>query len=267
MKKYFSVFKISFQQEFVYRMNFVMWRVRNVLQIFLVFFLWDTVFSDPQKVVFGYDRSKILTYVFGLLIVRAFVLSAKAMEVAGEISRGDLSNYLLKPINYFKYWLTRDVSSKALNLSFAFVEVVVLFYVLKPPFFIQSSILLLISFFIALMLAMLIYFLILFLTSSVTFWYPEAGWGTHFLISVIFVEFLSGAIFPLDIFPSAIQNILNLTPFPYLIFFPLQVYLGNITGVLIIKGIITSFIWAILLWFLMNFIWNKGLKAYQSHGR
>lgn len=128
MKKYLELFKISFQQEFVYRLNFIMWRVRNVLQIFLVFFLWDTVFSNSQRVVFGYDRAKILTYVFGLVLVRAFVLSARAVDVGGEVARGDLSNYLLKPISYFKYWLTRDLSSKALNLIFAVFETTALFY-------------------------------------------------------------------------------------------------------------------------------------------
>ena len=101
-----------------------MWRVRNVLRIFLVFFLWDSIFSDPGRTLFGYDRSKILTYVFGILIVRAFVLSARAADVAGEIANGDLSNYLLKPVSYFKYWLTRDLSSKVLNMGFAGVEAV-----------------------------------------------------------------------------------------------------------------------------------------------
>ncbi len=64
LAKYISIFKISFAQEFAYRLNFIMWRVRNVMQILLLFFLWTTVFSDPARVVFGYDRAKMLTYVF-----------------------------------------------------------------------------------------------------------------------------------------------------------------------------------------------------------
>ncbi|MFV1916944.1 MAG: ABC transporter permease, partial [Patescibacteria group bacterium] len=212
------MFKISFQQEFVYRVSFIMWRVRNVLQIFLVFFLWDTVFFDSGREVFGYDRTKILTYVFGLLLVRAFVLSARTVEVAGEISSGDLSNYLLKPLSYFRYWLTRDISSKALNLTFALAEGSILFLILKPPFFLQTNFFLIIGFLIALVIAMFIYFVLLFITSSVPFWIPEAGWGVHFLVTVVIIEFLSGALFPLDILPSVIQDFLNLTPFPYLIF-------------------------------------------------
>ena len=139
MKKYWSVFKISFQQEFAYRLNFIMWRVRNVLQIFLIFFLWDTVFSDPSRSVFGYDRSKILTYVFGVIIVRSLVLSARGMDVTGDIAKGDISNYLVKPISYFKYWFTRDVSSKALNILFATTEFFVLYLFLRPPFFFQAD--------------------------------------------------------------------------------------------------------------------------------
>ena len=139
--KYISLFKISFAQEFAYRLSFVMWRVRNVMQILLLFFLWTTVFSDPGRVLFGYDRAKMLTYVFGILVVKAVVLSARTVDVAGEISRGDLSNLLLKPISYFKYWLTRDLSSKALNMVFAFFEITILFQTSKksPIFSSQSN--------------------------------------------------------------------------------------------------------------------------------
>lgn len=266
MKKYWQVFKISFHQEFAYRLNFVMWRVRNILQIFLVFFLWDAVFSQPDRVVFGYDRARILTYVFGLLIVRAFVLSTKAQTVARDISRGELSNHLLKPINYFKYYFTRDISSKALNLGFAVVETVVLYIVLKPPFFLQTNPLSIIAFFTSIVLAIFIFFILFFIISSVPFWIPEAAWGMQFL-TMVFIEFLTGALFPLDVLPLAIQNILNFTPFPYLIFFPLQVYLGKIVGFTLIRGLVISGVWAVVLWFVMNSVWRKGLKAYQSHGR
>lgn len=267
MKKYLTLFKISFEQEFVYRLNFIMWRVRNVLQIFIVFFLWDTVFSGGNVQLFGYDRSTILTYVFGLILVRAFVLSARAVDVAGEISRGELLNYLVKPLNYFRYWLTRDLSSKALNISFAIVESLVLYLLLKPPFFIQTNPLLIVAFIVSVILAMLIYFVILFMTSSVPFWYPEAAWGAHFLVTTIFIEFMTGAMFPLDILPAKLQSILELTPFPYLIFFPLQVYLGKVPAFDIAKGIVISAVWLVILYLLMRTIWRKGIKAYQAYGR
>jgi len=267
VKKYLSVFKVSLEQEFAYRANFIMSRVRNILQIFLVFFLWDAVFADSGRIVFGYDRAGILTYVFGILIVRSFVLSARSNNVSGEISSGDLSNYLVKPVSYFKYWLTRDFSSKVLNLIFAFFETSLLIILLKPPLFIQKNIVNLGGFLILLSLAVFIYFTILFIASSVPFWMPEAAWGVQFVFIVVIVEFLSGSLFPLDVLPLSFQRVLNLTPFPYLIYFPIQVYLGKVENFLILKAVFVSAVWAVILWFLMDYIWKKGLKVFETYGR
>lgn len=267
MQKYWTIFKISFQQEFAYRLNFVMWRLRNILQIFLIFFLWSTVFSDPTRNLFGYDRVKILTYVFGILIVKSIVLSSSDVLVANEIAGGGLTNYLLKPVSYFKYWLTRDLSSKALNLFFAIFEFSILYLILKPQIFFQTNYFNLISLVISIALAILIYFTILFITSFVSFWTPEMAWGTQFFVIVIIVEFLSGGLFPIDVLPQGIQNVLYLTPFPYLIFFPLQIYLGKFSQALIIKGILIAIIWTGILWFFMKSLWAKGLRVYRAEGR
>jgi ABC-2 type transport system permease protein len=267
MNKYWSIFRISFQQEFAYRLNFILWRVRNVFQILLTYFLWSTVFTNPQTQIFGYDRAKILTYVFGIMIVRALVFSARAMDVSFDIARGDLSNYLLKPLSYFKYWFTRDVSSKALNLMFAAVEFLVLFAILKPPFFFQGNLVALIAFTVSIVLAILIFFFVLFLISSIPFWAPEIGWGSHFLITVVIIEALSGALFPINILPRAFQSLVMATPFPYLIYFPVEVYLGNIQGSALIGGLMVAAAWAGVLWLSLNFVWQKGLKVYQALGR
>lgn len=267
MKKYWEIFKISLTQEFVYRLNFIMWRLRNIIQIFIVFFLWDSVFADPKRVLFGYDRPQILTYVFGIMIVRAFVLSSRSVDVAGEIADGRLTNYLLKPVGYFKYWLARDLSSKVLNLGFAVVEFAGLYFLLKPPFFFQTNPVYLILFIFSLALGILIFFNLLFLAGSVPFWYPQAAWGAQFLFVWVFTEFLSGATFPLDILPSPILNGLYLTPFPYLIFFPIQLYLGKVTIAFAIKGLVVMGVWVGVLRLAVDSLLQRGLRVYRAEGR
>ena len=267
MKKYLQIFKLSFQQEFAYRLNFVMWRVRNILQIILLFFLWSSVFKDPQTEVFGYNQEKILTYVFGILILRAIVFSARAVDVAGEISNGDITNFLLKPVNYFKYWATRDIASKILNLGFSVFEITILFLILKPNLFLQTNLLTLFAVLISLTMAVILFFCLLFITNMSAFWMPENGWAAQFLFIAIITDFLSGGVFPLDILPLAFQKVLYSTPFPYLLFFPLQVYLGKIAGLEVIRGLVTSFAWVFILFVAVKFIWEKGLRRYSAEGR
>lgn len=267
MRKYLSIFKVSFQQEFAYKLNFIMWRVRNIMQILIFFFLWSAVFEGGRQEVFGYTKDKILTYAFVLILIRAIALSSRSVDIAGQISSGELSNLLLKPINYFKYWITRDLSSKLLNAIFATIEISILFVLLKPPIFIQTNVFILLLFIVSLLISMFIFFNILMLTNFVPFWAPEVAWGAQFLVVVVVVEFLSGSFFPIDVFPTVIYNALKLTPFPYLIFAPIKIYLGNFSIAQSLQSLLVGGVWCVVLWTAMNSVWKKGLKVYEAVGR
>ena len=267
MRKYISILNISLKQEVVYKVNFIMWRVRNIFQIILVFFIWDTVFSNIEGELFGYDRAKMLTYVFLILLVRAITLSTKAIDVAGEISRGELNNYLARPLNYIYYWLSRDFSTKILNLIFAIVETTVLYAIIRPPFFLQTGILELTLFFVSLALSALLYFFITFLVSMIPFWVPEAALGFHFVFTLVFGNFFSGAFFPIDVLPQIFQKIISLTPFPYLVFYPIQIYLGNISGFEALKILGIIIVWIMISLFVLSKVWKNGLKVYGAYGR
>jgi ABC-2 type transport system permease protein len=266
MKKYLSVFKISFEDGFVYPVNFIMWRVRTVVQILIAYFLWDTVFMDPTREVFGYNRARIMTYVLGLIIVRSVVLSARSGEVAGELSRGDLTNYLVKPVNYLRYWFTRDMADKVMNILFGIVEFTLIILVLKPTIFLQTNPAYLLIFLALMVLAVIAFFFLLFIFSSFTAWYPNQAWAAAFFL-MIFVEFLGGGFFPIDVLPPVVQNIIYLTPFPYLLFYPLQVYLGKFSLAMSLRGLAIAFVWVVLLIFLVKKMWKEAVKVYDVAGR
>jgi ABC-2 type transport system permease protein len=57
------------------------------------------------------------------------------------------------------------------------------------------------------------------------------------------------------------------TPFPYLIYFPVEIYLGNVAGWALIGGLLVAAAWVGILWMVLNVVWQKGLKAYQAFGR
>ena len=105
------------------------------------------------------------------------------------------------------------------------------------------------------------------LTNFVPFWAPETAWGMQFLVIVVIVEFLSGAIFPINIFPEVIYKLLSLTPFPYLVFFPINVFLGNSSYIQGVQNILISGLWCFVLWKFTNHIFRKGLLVYDPSGK
>ena len=138
LKKYLTIFKISWQNGFVYRLNFIVWRTRSVVLLLTIYFFWFAVYQFNKQIV-GYDEQMMLTYIIGTSIMHSLVLGSRSVDVSAEIGTGGLSNYLIKPINYFSYWLARDFADKILNLIFVAFELSLIFFILKPPFSIQTN--------------------------------------------------------------------------------------------------------------------------------
>jgi ABC-2 type transport system permease protein len=266
MKKYLTVFAVSWQDEFVYRLNFILWRVRNILRLLMTYFLWRGIFVTNQN-VFGYSQNQMLTYVFLVLVIQTLIVSAPSSDnIGGEIGSGDLSNYLVKPVSYLKYWFTRDLSSKLLNLIFAVFEVGVLWLLLRPQVQLSSSSASLSGFLLCSGLAIVLYYFINVAARFIAFWTPENTWGLSFVILVL-LEILAGGIFPLDVLPAWLQTGLQFTPFPYLIYYPIAVFLGKITGLYLVRVLLQSFIWTVCMYLFTKYLWHKGLKVYAAEGR
>lgn len=111
MRKHFTVFTLSWQNELIYRLNFILWRVRNILRLLMTYFLWAGVFTVSAR-VYNYTQADMVTYIFLVLFVQTAIVSAPSADnIGGEIGTGDISNYLVKPLSYLKFWFTRDLAS------------------------------------------------------------------------------------------------------------------------------------------------------------
>lgn len=243
-----------------------MWRVRSIMRLFLVYFLWVAVYAQRDS-LFGYQKSEMLTYILGVSILQALVLGSRSVDVAGEIATGDLANYLVRPLDYFRYWLTRDLADKLLNLIFVIGETAAFILIFKPPLVMPPSVVMGLASLVSCLLAMLLFFYLSFLVSETAFWYVEHnGWPARFLFTVL-VEFISGGYFPLNILPAAVFPIFLLLPTTYLLFSPLQIWLGKVDGIQLVQGLVLVLIWIWVLRKLVKKVWHWGLQVYEAYGR
>ncbi len=264
MNKYLLVAKDTWDEMLTYRLNFMMYRMRNVLSFLTFYFFWIALLPRDGS-LFGYSQSLMLTYVLGTSLLSAFVLSSQSYKVGDDIIQGNLSNYLIKPVHYFLYWLARDAGDKAMNIAFAMVELVALFLLLRPPVVIQTDLLFVFFFILAVLIGMGIYFCFNLILGMIGFWSPEV-WAPRFIFMII-VSFFSGGYFPLDILPKPIYIFFSMLPFQYLLYFPLQVYLKriSITSMLLELGL--GALWLLILLILSDRLWNKGLSIYTAQGQ
>lgn len=264
MNKYLRIITITWAEMLEYRLNFVLWRVRFVMQRLVVYFLWWALFST-RETFFSYTQSTILTYVLLVGIIATFVTGTRVYGVGELITHGDLSNILIRPINFFSLYMARDSADKALNLLFGIIEVALLIVILRPPIFVQTSAAPLMFASLAVAIGIILFFCYAMIHGLLAFWLPDV-WAPRFL-SFVIMEFFTGALFPLDILPKPLYTLTQLLPFQYFMYFPVKVYLGQLTVMQTAGGMAVGMVWVGILWYAMAVMWRRGLRVYTSEGK
>lgn len=262
MRKYLSIFTITLQEIFTYRLNMLMWRVRQVFVFLIPFFIWKSVLGQGGE-IYGYSFAAIMTYLFGTTILRSLVMGSRTVDLGWMINSGALTIPLMRPINIFYFFFIRDLADKLFNLGFMVVELPLIYLIFRPPIFLQTNPLILCYTALSIGLAIVLYFYINVIFGSLAFWSRDV-WAPRFLLIVI-MEFATGAMFPLDMLPLAWQQVIHVTPFPYLLYAPLKIYLG--TDPLMFAHLAASLVWVVILGLLTDIIWKKGITSYEAEGR
>ena len=126
------------------------------------------------------------------------------------------------------------------------------------PFFLVSAIL-------SISLGTILYFYFSVLMGCFGFWSNEI-WGPRFVFYQL-LSFFAGSLFPLDILPKNLYAVIEYLPFSYLLYFPIKIYLGDLSILMIIKGLLITGFWIGVMHLLVSRVWNKGLRIYTAYGR
>lgn len=263
-QKYWTVIAMSWSNGFAYPVSFWMWRVRQIMSIVIAISLWESIFRSTSQ-VFGYNQSQMLTYIFVSNIVGFLVLSSRTIEVPNIIHNGDLSLYLIRPVQFFVYWFSRDLADKFQNVIFATFELIALFFIFHPTLTVPTHLSTVLITALAVFGGLTMYYFINMIFGFLAFWSPDV-WAPRFLFFII-MFLVSGSTFPLDIYPSAIVKVLSFSPFPYLVFFPSKIWLEQVSSGQILHGFVAMIGWIIVLGVFASWLWKKGVHGYSSDGR
>ncbi len=240
-----------------YRAELVLWVLSGSLPLILMG-VWNQAAQQGQ---FGLEPLQFVRYFLVAFVVRQISVVWVIWEFEKEVVQGQLSNYLLQPIDPAWRHVAEHVAERAARLPFVCL-LIALFFGLYPQAFWVPNLGQSLLFAIAVILAFALRFLIQYTFALCAFWTERATSIEQFWFLIYL--FLSGMIAPLDVFPEGLRAIVDWSPFPYLVYFPAALLTGlpvNVT-----QGFLAIALWGLFFWVLNRWLWKRGLKRYSGMG-
>ena len=265
--KYLHVLSVGLQNTLVYRTNFLFRAAFGLVPLAATLFLWRSVYADqpPGGLIGAYTLAQMVSYYLVVTVVDSVTAVAEDdWQIAADIKDGAVSQFLLKPLDYLAYRFCLYLSGRVVYTGVALVPVACFLW-FQRGFLVGPSggagwALAAVS----VMLAAVLQFLIAYTVALLAFWVLDVS--TFIFIQFAFEYLASGHLFPLDILPPALHRALMWTPYPYLLYFPVEVSLGRLAGGDLGRGLAVQAGWVVLAFLLARFVWSRGLRRYTAVG-
>ena len=204
---------------------------------------------------------EFIRYFICVFVVRQFTFIWVIWEFEELVVSGNLSQQLLQPLNPVWRFLAGHLTERVVRLPLV-AGVVGLCFVFYPGAFWWPRALDVVRASALLGLAFVVRFLLQYMMSMLAFWSERAAaieelWFTVHL-------FVSGMIAPLDVYPEPVRRFAELTPFPYLIYHPVNLLLGR--EVNLGRALSVLAVWGTVALVLQRWLWKRGLERYSAMG-
>jgi ABC-2 type transport system permease protein len=259
----------AFRAELAVRLM-VQLQYRTWLLIGLVFFVlkpvislsvWSAVARSTGGQVGGYAPEDLAAY----FLVAMWVIHLTfiyVLEVEGRVRRGEYSQLLVRPVHPIFADLAANLAFKALSAPVLAVATAALIFGVGPRF--EPPAWAVAAFVPALLLAFVVRVLNGWTLSLVAFWLTRIQAVIQAYLFVLF--YLSGELAPLVLFPGWVQTVAWLSPFPWMLAFPVELLLGRLTPAEAVAGLAMQLLWAAVSLGLLALCWRAATRRYSAVG-
>lgn len=266
MRAYWALGKMSFQEFFTYRSNFLFELLASLLTPGLSIVLWYSLFrvSDASHIR-GYTLEEMVAYILCVAFVEGILhIQNQGMKQMDDIHEGTLNTFLLRPFHPYGYWFAYDMARKVFTglLSLLTIGSVVLVSTIWIDFPLSFSRALLAI--LAVMIAAPLHFLLFSLVVLLTFWVGRT-WGMTFILRVL-MAIATGALVPLSFFPEGVRQVMLFLPFQFFGYVPVQIAFGRFTLGETVYNFGYMILWIVVLAVLCGIVYRKGLRSYGAYG-
>ncbi len=139
-RKYAKILRVSLQERFTYRADFLLGTFLRFLPILTTILLWQAIYAGTAKTsgtaqLSGFSYEEMIAYLLLVNITRMFSsMPGLAGGIARDIREGTLKKYLLQPIDMIWYLVAYRLAHKVSYIVSAFVPYAVLFFLCRRVF-------------------------------------------------------------------------------------------------------------------------------------
>lgn len=256
--------RISFQDAIQYRAEAFVWFLYDFMPPLMMMFLWLAAY-ESQSTVGGFDRSAMLGYTLGTMVVRTLLATHVEWAISEEIRLGKLSTHLVRPFNPWLFWLCDQIAWKGMRALLLLPVVGICIAWLAPEIAaprLELSVLL------PLVLSVVMGFVLSFFIKAcigfMAFWVTDI-FGLMALFDVLTWIF-GGTLVPIDLLPAWLRTIAGLLPFQYIFYLPLSIALGRMDGNEAWRWVALEAGWVVVTGLLAYSLWRRGLVRYEAVG-
>ncbi len=260
-RKWWAVLNLHLQDSFAYRAQGIVWILTDTVPTITLPLMWLAAFGTRQ-VMNGFTKTELVAY-YLCMSVCANLAQAHPWEIGHDIKEGRLSIYLTRPFSYYWFIFASNLSWRLVRtmmfIPFFGVTLLVLRqYLSWEDFHIGWT------FWLSLALAHVLSFQISWCLGQAAFFLVEVGGLFEFYYMI--GGFLAGQMAPLQLLPEGVRNLARVMPFSYVLWFPVNIFLGRVPSAEVGAGLLYQVIWIVVMSLLGRVLWNAGLKRYTAVG-
>jgi ABC-2 type transport system permease protein len=226
MRVFIEVARRSFQRQFAYRGAALAGIVANTVFGLILASVYRGFFASRSGsgAVQGFDLAEMQTYIWMSQSLIGVIALWSWYDIARSVQSGEIVTDLMRPIDYYGFWLSRDVGRAASQVLMRGIPTLIagaLLFDLKLP----STVSRWFEFVVCVLMAVLVSFAVRFIVNISAVWLTDVL-GIA-MITMVAVNFFSGFLVPIAFFPDWLETIANLLPFRAMITAPVTVGLGQ----------------------------------------
>ena len=258
-----TLFDAWFAEMTAYRAEILIWMLAGAVPLIMMA-VWIGKAQAGGGSVGGLDAPAFAAYFLAAWLAQQSTVAWVAWELDVAIRQGNLSSKLLRPIDPFWEYIMQHLTERFVRIPLVIGLVLIGLLLAPKGTVLTTGLEAVLMFILGITLAFLIRFLISYIIGILAFWTEQA---TAFDEGYyVLATFLAGGFAPLELFPTAVRNFVEWTPFPYIVYYPAKMLTGQLPAFETARVFAVQLAWVLGLVVLRQVMWRVGLKKYGAVG-